>query len=97
MIYIGECKNAILINRGMILDAIFYRGTHHGRFYYAIMVLRIKVYYVFGSAKYWTQRNVYRETILQMQLFGEWFNWACNTITNFWEMVFQKFEFAKQA
>ena len=36
MIYIGECKNAILINRGMILDAIFYRGTHHGRFYYGI-------------------------------------------------------------
>ena len=36
MIYIGEYKNTILINRGMILDAIFYRGTHHGRFYYGI-------------------------------------------------------------
>ena len=36
MIYIGECKNAILINWGMILDTIFYRGTHHGRFDYGI-------------------------------------------------------------
>ena len=36
MIHIGEFKNAILINQGIILDAIFYRGTH--------VVLRIKVY-----------------------------------------------------
>ena len=36
MTYIGECKDAILINRGMILDAIFYRGTHYGRFCYGI-------------------------------------------------------------
>ena len=36
MTYIGECKNAILISRGMILDAIFYRGTHYVRFCYGI-------------------------------------------------------------
>lgn len=36
MIYIGECKNAILINRGMILETIFHRGTHQGRFDWSI-------------------------------------------------------------
>ena len=92
MIYIGECKNGILINQGIILDAIFYRGTQ--------VVLRIKVYkfLIKPNAEYketLTGRQFWKSNCSQnlctWQLYnlGEWFNWAFNVIIYFRELDFQ--------